>query len=71
MNETDYELISLIFNTSIYFVFILWLLFAMSNKILNTQFKKMEENLFIFGSFLWIVYGIIELQRSYKEYLDN
>ena len=44
MNETDYELISLIFNTSIYFVFILWLLFAMSNKILNTQFKKMEEN---------------------------
>lgn len=71
MDEKKYKLNSLIFNTLIYFIFIIWLLLSMSDKIFNTNYQIYIENSFILGSFLWIVLGVIDLQRSYKEYLDD
>ena len=37
----------------------------------NTKYKNLETKLFIFGSFFWIVLGIILLQKEYKEYFND
>jgi hypothetical protein len=71
MDEKKYKLINIIFNSIIYLIFTLWLFLAISNNMFNTKYKNLETKLFIFGSFFWIVLGIILLQKEYKEYYNN
>ena len=71
MDEKKYQVINIIFNSIIYLIFTLWLFLAISNNMFNTKYKNLETKLFIFGSFFWIVLGIILLQKEYKEYYNN
>lgn len=71
MDEKKYQVINIIFNSIIYLIFTIWLFLAISNKMFNTKYKNLETKLFIFGSFFWIVLGIILLQKEYKEYYNN
>lgn len=71
MDEKKYQVINIVFNSIIYLIFTLWLFLAISNNMFNTKYKNLETKLFITGSFFWIVFGIILLQKEYTEYFNN
>ena len=78
MDEKKYKLINMIFNSIIYLIFTIWLFLAILNNFFNikntklvSKYKNLETNLFIVGSFFWIVLGIIQLQKECTEYLNN
>ena len=71
MDGKKYQLITIVFNSIIYLIFIIWLFLAISNNMFNTKYNYLETKLFIVGSFFWIVLGIIQLQKQYTEYFND
>ena len=68
MDEKNKDKLKIILNGLLYFIFSIWVILELMIKFKNKKYKNTTENLFIIGTILWILIGIIELNNIYNEY---